>query len=57
MSSKSQYSWKGLYRGIKLLNDVIYRTQAIGSPKDKIKVVHLEGLAAFGTANMSNRDD
>uniref|UniRef100_W8B595 RNA-directed DNA polymerase n=1 Tax=Ceratitis capitata TaxID=7213 RepID=W8B595_CERCA len=57
LSPKLQCNWEGPYKVIKRLNDVVYRIQTVGSTRNKMKVVHLERLAEFGTANVSDRDD
>ncbi|CAD7002032.1 unnamed protein product [Ceratitis capitata] len=47
-SPKLQCNWEGPYKIIKRLNDVVYRIQTVGGPRNKMKVVHLERLAEFG---------
>ena len=41
-------SWDGAYKIVKRLNDVVYRIQYTGSPRTKMKVVHIERLAKHG---------
>ncbi|XP_037813635.1 uncharacterized protein LOC119604837 [Lucilia sericata] len=48
LSPKLQTHWEGPYVVIKKLNDVVYRIQKYKSPRSKMKVVHLERLAAYG---------
>jgi hypothetical protein len=48
-SSKLQSSWKGLYKVVTRINDVVYRIQR--NPRSKMVVVHLDRLAPYqGTA-------
>ena len=46
---KLQTSWNGPYKIVKRLNDVVYRIQKTGSPRTKMKIVHIERLAKYRT--------
>ncbi|XP_037944217.1 uncharacterized protein K02A2.6-like [Teleopsis dalmanni] len=49
LSTKLQTSWEGPYMIMKRLNDVVYRIQRYGTTCCKMKVVHLERLAPYGS--------
>ena len=58
LSPKLQTAWEGPYMVMKRLNDVVYRIQRNGKARCKMKVVHLERLAPFGSRGfVPNRDD
>ncbi|XP_075151768.1 uncharacterized protein LOC142225842 [Haematobia irritans] len=54
---KLQTQWEGPYKVIKKINDVVYRIQKDDSPRSKMKVVHLERLAPYGTGSVPVRDE
>ncbi|XP_075168511.1 uncharacterized protein LOC142240690 [Haematobia irritans] len=54
---KLQTQWEGPYKVIKKINDVVYRIQKDDSPRSKMKVVHLERLAPYGTGSVPIRDE
>ena len=53
LSPGQQTYWEGPYTVIKRINDVVYRIKECKSPRSKMKVVHLERLAAYGTTGES----
>ncbi|XP_067637321.1 uncharacterized protein [Eurosta solidaginis] len=55
--AKLQCNWEGPYKVVKRINDVVYRIQTTTKPRTKMKVVHLERLAAFRSRDLSDRDD
>lgn len=58
MSPKLQTSWEGPYKIVNRLNDVVYRIQSYTARRGKIKFVHLERLAPYGSEKLvSDRDD
>lgn len=54
LSPKLQTCWEGPYKVVKRINDVVYRIQWNQSTRAKMKVVHLERLAKYGTAVSSS---
>ncbi|GLV61283.1 hypothetical protein CBL_21105 [Carabus blaptoides fortunei] len=57
-SPKLQAAWEGPHKVVKRLNDVVYRIQSCVQRRSKMKVVHLERLAPYGSKGfMSNRGD
>ena len=54
---KLQTHWEGPYKIVTKINDVVYRIQRSDSPRSKMKVVHLERLAPYGTGTVPIRDE
>ena len=54
---KLQSQWEGPYKVVTRINDVVYRIQKEGSPRAKMKVVHLERLAQYGRGLEPVRDE
>ena len=57
LGPESQSPWEGPYKVINRINDVVYRIQKEGSPRAKMKVVHLERLAQYGRGLEPVRDE
>ena len=57
LSPKLQCNWEGPYKIVNRINDVVYRIRSCQTKRSKMKVVHLERLAKYGSGVVPDRDD